>query len=74
MIIKRVSEMDVVTAAKIRVKNIFANGVPVNLAFSGGKDSTYTLYYLVKHYNLKPLVVQFNHGFFKIPHGGLGFA
>lgn len=39
MIIKRVSEMDVVTAAKIRVKNIFANGVPVNLAFSGGKDS-----------------------------------
>lgn len=39
MIIKRVSEMDVVTAAKIRIKNIFANGVPVNLAFSGGKDS-----------------------------------
>jgi N-acetyl sugar amidotransferase len=33
--------------------------------FSGGKDSTFTLYYLVKHYKLKPLVVQFNHGFFR---------
>ena len=29
--------------------------------FSGGKDSTFTLYYLVKKYKLKPLVVQFNH-------------
>ena len=27
--------------------------------FSGGKDSTFTLYYLIKEYNLKPLVVQF---------------
>lgn len=33
--------------------------------FSGGKDSTYTLYYLMKEYNLKPLVVQFNHGFMR---------
>jgi len=33
--------------------------------FSGGKDSTFTLYYLVKEYNLKPLVVQFNHGFMR---------
>jgi N-acetyl sugar amidotransferase len=33
--------------------------------FSGGKDSTYTLYFLVKEYNLKPLVVQFNHGFMR---------
>lgn len=33
--------------------------------FSGGKDSTFTLYYLVKEYKLKPLVVQFNHGFFR---------
>lgn len=29
--------------------------------FSGGKDSTWTLYYLVKEYGLKPLVVRFNH-------------
>jgi len=33
--------------------------------FSGGKDSTYTLYHLVKEYKLKPLVVQFNHGFMR---------
>ncbi len=33
--------------------------------FSGGKDSTYTLYYLMKEYKLKPLVVQFNHGFMR---------
>ncbi len=33
--------------------------------FSGGKDSTYTLWYLIKTYRVKPLVVQFNHGFFR---------
>ncbi|MDG2297232.1 MAG: N-acetyl sugar amidotransferase [Gammaproteobacteria bacterium] len=33
--------------------------------FSGGKDSTWTLYYLVKEYGLKPLVVTFNHGFMR---------
>jgi len=33
--------------------------------FSGGKDSTFTLYYLVKEFKLKPLVVQFNHGFMR---------
>jgi N-acetyl sugar amidotransferase len=33
--------------------------------FSGGKDSTFTLYYLVKEYKLKPLVVQFDHGFMR---------
>jgi len=33
--------------------------------FSGGKDSTYTLYYLLKEYNIKPLVVRFNHGFYR---------
>jgi N-acetyl sugar amidotransferase len=33
--------------------------------FSGGKDSTYTLYYLVKEYNLRPLVVRFDHGFLR---------
>ena len=31
--------MDVVTAAKIRIKNAFSNGVKVFLSFSGGKDS-----------------------------------
>ena len=33
--------------------------------FSGGKDSTFTLLYLMKEYKLKPLVVQFNHGFMR---------
>jgi N-acetyl sugar amidotransferase len=33
--------------------------------FSGGKDSTYTLWHLIHHYKVKPLVVQFNHGFLR---------
>ena len=33
--------------------------------FSGGKDSTWTLYYLIKEYNLNPLVVRFDHGFMR---------
>ena len=36
--------------------------------FSGGKDSSYTLYYLMKEYNIKPLVVRFNHGFMRTNH------
>lgn len=35
------------------------------IPFSGGKDSTFTLYYLIKEYGIKPLVVQFNHGFMR---------
>jgi N-acetyl sugar amidotransferase len=35
------------------------------IPFSGGKDSTYTLWYLVKEYKLKPLVVMFDHGFMR---------
>ncbi len=33
--------------------------------FSGGKDSTWTLHYLVKEYGIKPLVVRFDHGFYR---------
>jgi len=33
--------------------------------FSGGKDSTYTLNFLMREYKIKPLVVQFNHGFMR---------
>lgn len=33
--------------------------------FSGGKDSTYTLYYVVKVLKLKPLVASFDHGFYR---------
>lgn len=40
MAVKRVqSDIDVVTAAKQRIKNVFYNGVPVYLSFSGGKDN-----------------------------------
>ena len=40
MAIKRIrSDMDVVTAAKIRIRNAFGNGLPVYMSFSGGKDS-----------------------------------
>ena len=35
------------------------------MPFSGGTDSTFTLLYLVKEYGLKPLVVQFDHGFLR---------
>ena len=38
------------------------------IPFSGGKDSTFTLYYLMKEYNVKPLVVRFNHGFMRSNH------
>ena len=46
---------------RYRGKNDYDCIVP----YSGGKDSTWTLYYLVKEYNLKPLVVRFDHGFLR---------
>ena len=40
MAIKRCeSSIDVVKAAEIRIKNVFGNGLPVYMSFSGGKDS-----------------------------------
>jgi predicted phosphoadenosine phosphosulfate sulfurtransferase len=40
MAVRRVkSDTDVVTAARMRIKNVFANDVPVYMSFSGGKDS-----------------------------------
>ncbi len=33
--------------------------------FSGGKDSTFTLWYIVAELGLKPLVVSFDHGFYR---------
>ncbi|WP_198009925.1 adenine nucleotide alpha hydrolase family protein [Legionella tunisiensis] len=35
------------------------------IPFSGGKDSTFQLLYLMKEYKIKPLVVRFNHGFMR---------
>lgn len=40
MAVKRIkSDIDVVTAAKTRIRNAFYNGVPIYMSFSGGKDS-----------------------------------
>lgn len=40
MAIKRKeASIDVLEAAKIRIRNVFANGLPVYMSFSGGKDS-----------------------------------
>jgi N-acetyl sugar amidotransferase len=36
--------------------------------FSGGKDSTFTLWHLVTQHRLKPLVVSFDHGFYRPNH------
>ena len=35
------------------------------IPFSGGKDSVYTVHYLMKEYKIKPLIVRFNHGFMR---------
>lgn len=40
MAVKRcTASIDVVEAAKIRIRNVFRNGLPVYMSFSGGKDS-----------------------------------
>lgn len=36
--------------------------------FSGGKDSTFVLHEIVKKHKMKPLVVSFDHGFFREQH------
>ena len=33
--------------------------------FSGGKDSTFTLWYIVRELKMRPLVVRFDHGFLR---------
>ena len=35
------------------------------IPYSGGKDSTWTLYYLIKEFKINPLVVRFDHGFLR---------
>ena len=35
------------------------------IPYSGGKDSTWTVYYLIKEFKLNPLVVRFDHGFLR---------
>ncbi|OGO95756.1 MAG: ATPase [Coxiella sp. RIFCSPHIGHO2_12_FULL_44_14] len=57
---KRRQELDQLTEV-YRGKNDYDCIVP----FSGGKDSTFTLWYIVRQLRLKPLVVRFDHGFFR---------
>lgn len=58
MAVKRaVGSMNVVEAAKMRVKNVFANGVPVYMSLSGGKDSicmANIVYELIKQKEIDP--------------------
>lgn len=35
------------------------------IPFSGGKDSTFTVYKMVEEFGVKPLVVSFDHGFYR---------
>lgn len=58
------SDIDVVTAAKSRIRNAFKNGVTVYMSFSGGKDSivlAHLTYSLISAGEIDPslLVVQF---------------
>jgi N-acetyl sugar amidotransferase len=39
------------------------------VGYSGGKDTAYTLWAAIKKYNMKPLVVTFDHGFPLSPEG-----
>ena len=57
---KRAEELDQVIK-KFRNKNKYDCIVP----FSGGKDSTFALWYLVTQKKLKPLVVRFDHNFLR---------
>lgn len=65
MAIKRcLASIDVLDAAKIRIKNVFSNGLPVYMSFSGGKDSLCLADVTMKliqagEIDAKQLVVQF---------------
>lgn len=56
----RKSELDSIVE-KFRGKSNYDAIIP----FSGGKDSTFTLLYLMREYKIRPLVVQFDHGFMR---------
>ena len=65
MAVKRMqASIDVVQAAEIRIRNVFRNGLPVFMSFSGGKDSlcmAQLIINLVQRGEIDPgqLVVQF---------------
>lgn len=61
MAIRRIpSTLDVATAARQRIKNVFANGVPVYMSFSGGKDSlalAHLVYSLIQSGEIDPALL-----------------
>lgn len=65
MAIKRCqASIDVVKAAEVRIRNVFRNGLPVYLSFSGGKDSlclSQLIMHLIQNGDVNPeqLTVQF---------------
>lgn len=65
MAVKRcIASIDVVEAAKRRIRNVFSNGVKVYMSFSGGKDSIVladVVASLIQHGEIRPeqLTVQF---------------
>lgn len=65
MAVKRCeASIDVVEAAKMRIRNVFRNGLPVYMSFSGGKDSlvmAQLVVELIQSGEIKPaqLTVQF---------------
>ncbi len=56
--------LEITKEAKLKAKETNAMYDCI-IPFSGGKDSTFTLYKIVKDYGLKPLVVSFDHGFYR---------
>lgn len=63
-IIRKEADINVLDAAKQRIKNVFSNGVKVYMSFSGGKDSIVLAsitYNLIKEGEIDPslLTVQF---------------
>ena len=51
----------------IKIVNLYKDKYDYDciVPFSGGKDSTFQLYTIIKKLNLKPLVIRFNHGFLR---------
>ena len=64
MIVKKETNIDIVTAARQRIINVFSNGCKVYMSFSGGKDSIclgHLVYSLIQEGKIDPslLTVQF---------------
>ncbi|MBT5414061.1 MAG: amino acid adenylation domain-containing protein [Rhodospirillaceae bacterium] len=55
--------VDLFTSARMRSGDGGAEGYDALMLYSGGKDSTYALYQLVREYDLKVLAFTFDNGF-----------